>query len=59
MPGTARQRALEAIGKLPEDASFEEVMERLYLRSKVELGLEQEESGQVAAHEEAKHRLGR
>jgi hypothetical protein len=59
LPGTPRQRALEAIEKLPEDASVEEVMERLFFLSKVERGLEQDESGQVVAHEEAKRRFGR
>jgi predicted transcriptional regulator len=59
MPGTAKQRALEAIEKLPEDVSLEEVMERLYFLSKVERGLEQADSGQIVSHEEAKRRLGR
>jgi hypothetical protein len=59
MPGTAKQRALDVIEKLPENVSFEEVMERLYFVSKVERGLEQEAAGQSVSHEEAKRRLGR
>jgi predicted transcriptional regulator len=59
MPGTAKQRALDAIERLPENVSFEEVMERLYFLSKVERGLEQEAAGQSVSHEEAKRRLGR
>ena len=59
MTATAKQRALEAIEKLPEDASLEEVMERLYFLSKVERGLQQADAGQVVSHEEAKRRLGR
>jgi hypothetical protein len=59
MPVTAKQRALEAIQKLPEDVSFEEVMERLYFFSKVARGLEQAQARQIVSHEEAKRRLGR
>jgi predicted transcriptional regulator len=59
MPENAKQRALEAIEKLPEDASLEEVMERLYFLSKVERGLRQADAGQVVSHEEAKRRLTR
>ena len=59
MAATAKQRALEAIEKLPEDVSFEEVMERLYFLSKVERGLQQADAGQLVSHEEARQRLGR
>jgi hypothetical protein len=59
MPGTAKQRALDAIERLPENVSFEEVMERLYFVSKVERGLEEEAAGQSVSHAEAKRRLGR
>ena len=57
MPESAKRRALEAIEKLPEDASIEEVMERLYFVSKVERGLQQADAGQVVSHAEAKRRL--
>jgi predicted transcriptional regulator len=59
MQATAKQRALEAIEKLPETVSLDEVMERLYFLSKVERGLQQADSGQLLSHEEAKRRLGR
>jgi predicted transcriptional regulator len=59
MGTTAKQRALEAIEKLPESASIEEVMERLYFLSKVERGIRQADSGEVVPHEEVKRRLGR
>jgi hypothetical protein len=59
MQATAKQRALEAIEKLPETVSLDEVMERLYFLSKVERGLQQADSGQLLSHEEAKRRFGR
>ena len=55
----AKQQALDVIEALPQDASFEEVMEELCFLSKVRRGLLQIEEGRVVSHEKAKRRLGR
>ena len=52
-----KERALEAIRDLPEDATVEDVMERLYFLAKVEEGLRQADAGQTISHEEAKRRI--
>lgn len=52
-----KERALEAIRDLPEDASVEDVMERLYFVAKVEEGMRQADAGQTVSHEEAKRRI--
>jgi predicted transcriptional regulator len=52
-----KERALEAIRDLPEDATVEDVMERLYFLAKVEEGLRQADAGQTIGHEEAKRRI--
>ena len=52
-----KERALEAIRDLPDDATVEDVMERLYFLAKVEEGLRQADSGQTVSHEEAKQRI--
>ena len=54
---TEKEVIVNAVQSLPEDASFEEAMERLYLLSKVERGLQQAEEGQTILHEEAIKRL--
>jgi len=54
---TEKEVIVNAVQSLPEDASFEEAMERLYLLSKVERGLQQADEGQIISHEEAKKRL--
>ena len=59
MTATMRERAIELIRQLPPEASVEEMMEKLYLLSKVERGLRQIDTGQVVSHEEAKRRFGR
>jgi predicted transcriptional regulator len=52
-----RERALEAIRDLPEDATVEDIMERLYFLAKVEEGLRQADAGQTVSHEEALRRV--
>ena len=58
MPGpTAKQRALEALGALPDDATWDEAIERLCFVAKVEEGLRQSEAGDVVSHEEVKRQF--
>ena len=51
---TLKQRAIEAIRTLPEDATLEDAIERLCFIAKVEEGLRQSEDGDVIPHEELK-----
>ncbi len=55
----AKQSAIEAIENLPDDSSYEDIMERLYFLQKVESGLKDIEDGWVVPHEEVKKRLAR
>lgn len=54
---TTKQRVLEAIEKLPPDASVEDAIERLVLLAKIERGVAELDSGKGVAHSEAKQRL--
>jgi len=54
---TEKQKVLEALARLPADATIEDAMEQLYFLAKVERGLDQIGSGETATHEEAKRRL--
>lgn len=53
-----KQRILDALDDLPEDASVEEAIERLYFLAKVEKGFRQIEAGQTLEHDEVKRRVG-
>ncbi|MDH3208467.1 MAG: hypothetical protein OEO79_17840 [Gemmatimonadota bacterium] len=53
----AKERVLDAVRELPEDATVEDAMERLYFLAKVEKGLEEAEAGKTMSHEEAKRRI--
>ena len=48
----AKQEALEAIDKLPDDVDMDEIMYRLYLLVKVRKGREDVEAGRTIAHED-------
>jgi len=53
----AKQKALEAIEKLPADATLEDAIERLVLLAKIERGLAELDGGKGIDHTEAKRRL--
>ncbi len=54
----SKQRILDALNTLPEDASIEDAIERLYFLAKTEKGLAQLDAGQSLDHEEVKRRVG-
>ena len=56
---TAKQNAMKVIQNLPDDSSYEDIMERLYFMQKVEAGLKDIEEGKVISHEEVKKRLSK
>ena len=51
---TVKQRAIDAIRTLPDDASLEDAIERLCFIAKVEEGLRQSDAGELIPHEEIK-----
>lgn len=54
-----KDHAIEAIRQLPDDASYEDIMERLLFMQKVELGLQDIRDGRTASHEEVRERLAK
>ena len=54
---TTEERVLEAVQRLPPDATVEQAIERLSFMAKVEEGLRQAEAGKLVSHEEVKRRL--
>jgi predicted transcriptional regulator len=53
-----RERMIEAIRELPDDASVEDAIERLVILAKIEEGLAQLDRGEGISHDEVKRRLG-
>lgn len=54
---TAKQAALEALQQLPDDASWEEVAERIQFRLAVEEGLEDHRQGRTVPHDQVRKLL--
>ena len=55
---TAKQLALRALEQLPEDATLEDAMERLYLLEKIERGRAEMREGRAVPHDEVVARFG-
>lgn len=53
-----RERMIEAIRELPEDASVDDAIERLVFLAKIAEGLGQLDRGEGIPHDEVKRRLG-
>ena len=51
---TIKEKVLQAVENLPDDAAIEEAMERLLFMAKIERGLEQADAGQTISHDEMK-----
>jgi predicted transcriptional regulator len=54
---SAKRQAIEALEELPDSASIEDALERLFLLYKIERGLEQVEEGRLTPQDEAKKRM--
>lgn len=54
---SAKQAARELIEQLPESVSWNDLMHELYVKQKIEEGLQQLDEGRGISHEEAKRRL--
>jgi len=54
---TTKQMAIEAIAKLPEDASIEDAMESLLLLAKIDRGIRQADAGKTVTHARVKARM--
>ena len=55
---SAKQLALNAVQQLPEDATLEDAMERLFFLEKIERGLADVRAGRMVPHEEVRRRFG-
>lgn len=54
---TVKAKVLRAIEDLPADASFDDVLDRLFFLHKIDKGLRQIADGQSMSHEEARERI--
>jgi len=59
MPATnSRDRMIEALRELPQDATVDDAIERLVFLAKIEAGLAELDRGEGIPHDEVRRRLG-
>lgn len=56
---TTREKVIQIVQDLPEDASVEDAMERLLLLAKIERGIQQADAGQTIAHTDVVKRMAK
>jgi predicted transcriptional regulator len=56
---TAKEQVQQILERLPEDASLEDIQYHIYVRQKIQQGLDDEDRGQVVSHAEVQQRLGK
>ena len=54
---SVKEEARQLVEKLPDDATWDDLMYEVYVRQKIEAGLEAVERGQVVSHEDVKKRF--
>jgi predicted transcriptional regulator len=57
--GHVKKAVLDLVKTLPDDCTFEDVQYELYVRRKIERGLEAAASGRVVSHAQVKKRLAK
>lgn len=56
---TAKDEVRELLDNLPDDASLDDIQYHLYVRQKIQWGLEAAEKGRTLSHEEMLRRMSR
>jgi predicted transcriptional regulator len=57
MSGNIKENVIEMIRRMPDDATVTDIMAELYVRRKIDVGLEQLDKGQTLSQEEVEQRL--
>lgn len=57
--GTAKDEVRKLLDQLPDDSSFEDIQYHIYVREKIQRGLEDLEAGRTLTQEEAELRMAR
>jgi len=52
-----KKKILKVVEQLPDDATIEDAIERLYFLAKIEKGIREADAGLTVPHDEAKKRL--
>lgn len=56
---TTKEKVINAVRDLPDDASIEDVMERLLFLAKIEKGIHQADAGQTISNDQLKEKMAK
>lgn len=54
---TTKKQVIEMLKKLPEQATWDDIMYEIYVRKKIVAGIQAADEGRVVPHEEVKNRF--
>lgn len=54
---TAKQQAIAMVKKLPDKATWDDIMYEIYVRKKIDVGIHAADEGRVVPHEDVKKRF--
>lgn len=54
---TVKKQALEMMKKLPEKSTWDDIMYEIYVRKKIEAGIQAADEGKVVPHDAVKKRF--
>jgi len=54
---TAKEEVIDLLNQLPDDSTLEEIQYHLYVRQKIQSGLQDVEQGNVETQEEVENRM--
>jgi predicted transcriptional regulator len=56
---TPKEQVQQLLQMLPEDASFEDIQYHIYVRQKIQQGVDDADAGRVVSHAEVQKRLAK
>ena len=56
---TTKERVIQSLSDLPNDASIEDAMERLLFLAKIDRGIKQADAGLTIPHSQVKERMAK
>lgn len=59
MRTVVKEEVIQLIEKMPDDCTVEDILYELYLKQKVDKGLQDIKEGRVVKHEEVKQRMSK
>ena len=54
---TVKEEAKRLVEKLPDEASWDDLMYEIYVQKKIDMGLKAAEAGKLIPHDEVRRRL--